>query len=243
MTAVDFDISRHAYAHRGLWGGNIPENSVAAFRAASAAGLGCELDLRMTRDGELVVFHDADLKRMCADPGRISDLRFVELRGHKLPDGSRIPTLREALEAMNGLPTLIEIKIDPPNRHIVPPLIQYLQDLSVPATVMSFDEWTVWRLTTLLPGYRSGQLIEPLSEIGEDGVREKAARAREIGCAYLCPHHTSLAQAGKFLPLVTWTVRTPAELKRARKHAAAPIFEGLAPSTVTGLANPSRTPI
>jgi glycerophosphoryl diester phosphodiesterase len=243
VTGKHFDLSAYAYAHRGLWGGSVPENSLAAFRAASAAGLGCELDLRMTRDGELVVFHDANLQRMCGDPAKVNELRFVELRGHKLPDGSRIPTLREALEAMNGLPTLIEIKIEPPNRQIVPPLIEYMQRLEVPATLMSFDEWTVWRLTQLLPGYRIGLLIEPVSEIGPDGVEAKAERARQIGLAYLCPHHTSLAAAGDALPLVTWTVRTQPELKRARKHDAAPIFEGFSPSLVTGLANPSQTPI
>jgi glycerophosphoryl diester phosphodiesterase len=239
-----FDLSAYAYAHRGLWGGGIPENSVAAFKAAAAAGLGCELDLRMTRDGELIIFHDADLKRMCGDRAKISDLRFVELRGHKLPDGSRIPTLREAIEAMNGLPMLIEIKIDPPHRQIVPPLIEYMQRLDVPATLMSFDEWTVWRLAQLLPGYPAGMLIEPVSEIGADGVAAKAERARQIGVAYLCPHHTSLEAAKpgrgtRDMPLVTWTVRTQPELKRARKHGAAPILEGLPASLVTGLANPS----
>jgi hypothetical protein len=104
---------------------------------------------------------------------------------------------------------------------------------------MSFDEWTVWRLTQLLPGYRIGLLIEPVSEIGADGVDAKAERARQIGVAYLCPHHTSLAAAGDALPLVTWTVRTQPELKRARKHGAAPIFEGFSPD----LAKPSQTPI
>lgn len=237
VSAKSFDLASYAYAHRGLWGGSVPENSVAAFRAASAAGLGCELDLRMTRDGELIVFHDADLKRMCGDPAKINELRFVELRGHKLPDGSRIPTLREAIEAMNGLPMLIEIKIEPPDRKIVPPLIEYMQRLEIPATLMSFDEWTVWRLCQLLPGYRTGLLIEPTSELGADGVEAKADRGRQIGVSYLCPHHTSLeASKGKpVLPLVTWTVRTQPELKRARKHGAAPIFEGLPPD----LAKPS----
>ncbi len=233
------NVAAFAYAHRGLWGGPVPENSIAAFRAASAAGVGCELDVRMTRDGELVVFHDADLKRMCADPGRIAELRFVELRAHRLPDGSRIPTLREAFEAMNGLPTLIEVKIDPPDRQILPPLIEYLQNSKAPATVMSFDEPSVWRLASLLSDHSVGQLIEPLEQFEDGGAEDKAWRAKESGCAYLCPHHTSLEAVGDDLPLVTWTVRTPLELVRARKHGAAPIFEGFS----ADLAKPSQTPI
>jgi glycerophosphoryl diester phosphodiesterase len=235
-----FDLTAFAYAHRGLWTKAVPENSLNAFRSAAAAGLGCELDVRRTKDGELVIFHDATLERMCGSPARISDIPFVELRGHRLPDGSKIPTLREALEAMNGLPTLIEVKIDPPNRKIVPPLIEYMSHVEAPSAVMSFDEWTVWRLCMLLPGFAIGQLIEPVEDIGADGVAVKAERAREGGCAYIAPHHSSLAivretEPGEELPLVTWTVRDQAQLRLAIRQSAAPIFEGLDPT----LAKPS----
>ena len=49
------------YAHRGLHGGDIPENSLAAFRLAAEAGYGIELDLQLSRDGEVMVFHDYTL--------------------------------------------------------------------------------------------------------------------------------------------------------------------------------------
>ena len=53
------------YAHRGLHDGNrsVPENSLEAFRRAAEAGYGVELDVQLTRDGMLVVHHDASLKR------------------------------------------------------------------------------------------------------------------------------------------------------------------------------------
>lgn len=239
MAPPRIDIAAHAYAHRGLWGGDVPENSVAAFRAAAAVGVGCELDVRMTRDGELVVFHDATLERMCGSPKSITEMNFVELRGHRLSDNSRIPTLREALEAMNGLPTLIEVKIDPPNRRILPIVIEYMNASDAPATLMSFDEPSVWRMTTLMPNRQIGQLIEPLKDLGPEGVAQKAKRARDFDCAYIAPHHSSLAAVRDAGPLVTWTVRTEAELSLARKHGAAPIFEGLNPA----LAIPTGTPI
>ena len=53
------------YAHRGLWGPTAPENTLPAFEAAVQAGYGIELDVHMTSDGHLVVFHDDTLKRMC----------------------------------------------------------------------------------------------------------------------------------------------------------------------------------
>lgn len=244
MAPPRISLAKHAYAHRGLWGEGVPENSVAAFRAASAAGLGCELDVRMTRDGELVVFHDATLQRMCDSPKAIADINFVELRGFRLPDTSRIPTLREALEAMNGLPTLIEVKIDPPNRRILPFIIEYMNQSDAIATLMSFDEPSVWRMAQLMPSRQIGQLIEPLSDLGPEGVAQKAQRASDAGCAYLAPHHTSLSATRHTLPLITWTVRTEADLYLARKHGAAPIFEGPALEGMSpALAMPPGTPI
>ena len=59
------------YAHRGLHGPGVPENSLPAFRAAAAAGYGAELDVHLTADGRLVVFHDGDLTRMCGVEGTV----------------------------------------------------------------------------------------------------------------------------------------------------------------------------
>lgn len=56
-----------------------PENSLASFAAAREAGYGIELDLQLTRDGQVVVVHDADLKRVAGDPRRIKDLTYEEL--------------------------------------------------------------------------------------------------------------------------------------------------------------------
>ena len=63
------------FAHRGLHSKThgIPENSMSAFRAAIQKNYGIELDFHLTRDGELVVFHDDDLKRVCGRPERPED--------------------------------------------------------------------------------------------------------------------------------------------------------------------------
>lgn len=74
------------YAHRGLHGGDVPENSLAAFSRAVEAGYGIELDVQLTRDGFLVVHHDASLKRVCGADLRICDITFEELCRHPLPD-------------------------------------------------------------------------------------------------------------------------------------------------------------
>ena len=67
-------------AHRGLWTPDgAPENSLAAFQAACAAGYGIELDVQLTADGEAVVFHDERLERMTGQEGRLRDHTAAEL--------------------------------------------------------------------------------------------------------------------------------------------------------------------
>lgn len=56
-----------------------PENSLAAFAAAAEAGYGIELDLQLTKDGQVIVVHDPDLKRVAGDPRRVADLTYDEL--------------------------------------------------------------------------------------------------------------------------------------------------------------------
>lgn len=244
--SASFDISSYAYAHRGLWGPKATENSLPAFRAAAASGTGCELDVRMLKDGALVVFHDATLHRMCGDPRRLDEITATELAVLHLPDGSRIPSLGQVLDAMDGLPALIEIKIDPPQREITENAMAFLARSDAPAAVMSFDEPTVRRLTDGLDRRGSdrsvGQLIESLEQIGAEEAVAKAKRAIDMGVDYLAPHLSSLeavAAAAPGLPLVTWTVRDPVQLDRARTAGAVPIFEGFPPD----LAKPNGTPI
>ena len=102
-----FDVADFTYAHRGLWDVSTPENSIAAFRAAAAAGVGVELDVRLSFDGRPLVFHDASLQRMCSHRERIERVAIADLPRWPLPDGSAIPTLEAVLDVMAGLPVLI----------------------------------------------------------------------------------------------------------------------------------------
>ncbi len=103
------------FAHRGYHNKEklIPENSMAAFRAAVAKGYGIELDIHITKDGKLAVFHDDTLERMCREPGSVEDYTMEELRRfHLLNTTERIPELREVLDYVDGrVPLLIELKI------------------------------------------------------------------------------------------------------------------------------------
>ncbi len=103
-------------AHRGLHDKHTPENSLPAFKKAIEKGYAIEIDLQMTKDGVIVVFHDDFLDRMTTAKGDIKDKTFDEIKNLVLKNSDeKIPTFSEFLSLIDGkTPVLIEIK-DHPN--------------------------------------------------------------------------------------------------------------------------------
>jgi glycerophosphoryl diester phosphodiesterase len=119
------------FAHRG-GAGLRPENTRAAFTHAAALGVdGCELDVRLSRDGEVIVIHDATLERTTDADGPVSALTAAELArvdagfrfdpagGHPWRGrGEGVPRLADVLAAHRALPFLVELKgTDPAVAH------------------------------------------------------------------------------------------------------------------------------
>ena len=104
------------YAHRGLFDNHsdAPENSLPAFQKAVDAGYGIELDVQLSKDKKLVVFHDATLKRMCGVKGNVWDYTLEELKQLKLASSNEtIPTFEEFLSVVDGkVPFILEFKLD-----------------------------------------------------------------------------------------------------------------------------------
>ena len=104
------------WAHRGV-SAHLPENTVAALAAARAAGAdGVELDVRLGADGEVVVFHDDDLRRLAGQPGRIEDLSRAARAAVRIAGVHPVPTLIEALEACAPLAVNVELKTTRPGQ-------------------------------------------------------------------------------------------------------------------------------
>lgn len=97
--------------HRGLRERYI-ENSMEGFVAAKSAGLDAvELDIQLTKDKKIVVFHDADLNRLCGISGKVWDYTYHDLEKLKLQGGKeRIPALPEVLDSLGNLKVFIELK-------------------------------------------------------------------------------------------------------------------------------------
>jgi len=103
-------------AHRGGIVPDIPENSLSAFQNAIEKGAhAIEIDLRATKDGEIVIMHDETVDRTTNGNGRVSDLTLVELKKLDLGNGERIPTYEEVLQFVSGtgVVLLLDIKESP----------------------------------------------------------------------------------------------------------------------------------
>ena len=104
------------YAHRGLFDNtsDAPENSLLAFQKAVDAGYGIELDVQLSKDNQLVIFHDATLKRMCGIEGNVWDYTLEELQQMKLLNSDQtIPTFEDFLKIVDDkVPFILEYKLD-----------------------------------------------------------------------------------------------------------------------------------
>lgn len=110
----DFEAFKKTYiAHRGLFNNvDVPENSLLAFGKAKEENYGIELDLQLTADNKVVVFHDKTLERMCNSKATIQDLSYEELSGYNLlSTDQKIPLFEEVLALVDGkVPLIVEIK-------------------------------------------------------------------------------------------------------------------------------------
>lgn len=100
-------------AHRGLYteDQSVPENSIASFVAARDAGYGVELDVHLTKDEKIVVFHDYNLKRTCGVDKELIDMTYEEVTEYRLfGTEQKIPLLTEVLEILGDTPTIVEFK-------------------------------------------------------------------------------------------------------------------------------------
>ncbi|MBR4768564.1 MAG: glycerophosphodiester phosphodiesterase [Lachnospiraceae bacterium] len=233
------------YAHRGLYDpdNGIPENSLPAFQNAVDHGFGIELDVQLSKDGEVMVFHDDNLKRMTGKDALIWDLTFEELRTLRLGGTEEtIPTFREVLDVLKAGEGhhVIEIKTGPRNNELSEKTYAMLKDFPGVYCVESFNPFIVNWFRKNAPEVFRGQLAT--------GIREYKAYPKIIGkmlvsCRFsflnrpdfiaydksveLPKHVNRLRKKG--VMLFAWTCRNEKEASEAERNYDGVIFERYLP--------------
>ncbi|MFE2969697.1 glycerophosphodiester phosphodiesterase [Streptomyces sp. NPDC059340] len=198
--------------HRGVMGVE-PENTLRSFIAAQHAGLDLiELDLHLSKDGALVVMHDADVDRTTDGSGPIAEMTLAELRALDAGHGERVPVFEEVLDAV-GAPLQAEIKDTAAARALAE--VMHRRDLVGRVEVSSFHDEAIAEITRLVPGVRTALIA---SRYGVDVVD----RAVEVGAATVCLNIRRLTlevveHARKAdLRIIGWVVNTQDHLRLVR---------------------------
>jgi glycerophosphoryl diester phosphodiesterase len=214
------------FAHRGLHSGSqLPENSLIAFAAALEVGAGIECDLRLTKDGRIVVFHDADAWRMCASPMKIAESTLAEINRLTV-DNQLVPTLESLLTLVAGrVPLLLEVKVENDLWRWLRPLKTALGGYDGPFGIMSFDPRIPRLVRRDMPEIRRGLVIR----------NDVSPWRRNLAIWLAAPHFLAVdkaalanrwvAAARRAAPVYGWTIRTADERAQAEVHADALIWE------------------
>ena len=228
-------------AHRGLHGEGAPENSMAAFKRAIDMGFNIETDVRLTRDGVLVAFHDDDAGRMTGNRALVSELSYAELSALRLKSTEeRVPKFSDLLHVASGkVGLLIEIKNFGKVGAIESALLKELEGYEGNYAVQSFNPFSIkWfrdNAPSITRGILSSNFEGTLLKWYKKYLLKKLALnflARPHFIAYderLLPCKTV---EKKKLPVLAWTVRNEERAVEVVDCGAGNniIFEGFLPS-------------
>lgn len=250
MPALPAALLARPIAHRGLHdpAAGVIENSPTAFARAIAAGYGIELDLQLSADGVAMVFHDDRLDRLTHRNGPLrartaADLGQIVLAGAAA--GDRIPTLAQVLDQVAGqVPLLIELKDQSAGtgtgatdleQAVARTLAGYRGDVAV----MSFNPAMMAAMADLAPALPRGITSCDFAPDDWPGVSaETCAALRDIdrfeavGASFISHDWQDLARPrvvelrARGVPVLCWTVKSPAAEAIARQGADQITFEG-----------------
>ncbi|OIQ29210.1 MAG: phosphodiesterase [Alphaproteobacteria bacterium MedPE-SWcel] len=235
--------------HRALHGqhDNCPENSRAAIRAAIDAGYGIEIDLQLSADGQAMVFHDDTLDRLTDQTGPTRSRSAAEFGSIALRngDGEGIPTFAEVLDIVAGqVPLLVEIKdqdgaMGPDVGPLEAAAVADLQGYSGPVALMSFNPHSVAEVARLAPDLPRGlttSAFDPAVWSPLDAGRCNELRDipdfDRVGACFISHQASDIlrervqALRASGVPVLSWTIRSPAEEAKVRQGADNVTFEG-----------------
>lgn len=153
------------YSHRGDLSGGNTENSTGSLGLAAFHGLGIETDLRTTKDGKIILMHDATIRRTTTGTGYVAGLTQRKIRSYQLDDGSMVPRLRDALAVLTENPdatAMLELKpgaMPLASLHALRDKVNAL-GLRSRVVVFSFDRTAVLNFRSVAPSFRTSLISD-----------------------------------------------------------------------------------
>jgi glycerophosphoryl diester phosphodiesterase len=186
-----------------------PENTLRSYKKALEIGVDAvELDVRKTKDNQLVVIHDADVKRTTDGKGLVSELTLEEIKGFSAEKGEKIPTLKEALDFLDKkVKILIELKEAGVEEKVLEAVRK--NGLQKNVIITSFIEDALRKIRELDKEVETGLIYAE--------HKNPVKAALELKASYLLPlyrfTHTANVQKAheNGLKVIVWTINTPEE--------------------------------
>lgn len=233
-------------AHRGLFNNQIgiPENSMLAFSKAIEKHFGIELDVQMTTDNKLVVFHDDNLKRMCGVDKRLTDCSFEELKQYTIGNSSEhIPLFDDVLSLIDGkVPIIVEIKSDGNWKETTIKTAQRLDNYNGKYCIESFHPFVVHWFRKNRPSIIRGQLSTNYykDNIKVSNIQKFLLSNLFLNCIsrpdfiaynhkHVCGFCYSVCRKVFTVTNAAWTIKNQDELIEAKKVFSIIIFDSFFP--------------
>ncbi|GGT93584.1 glycerophosphodiester phosphodiesterase [Streptomyces lateritius] len=198
--------------HRGVMGVE-PENTLRSFVRAEEAGMDAiELDLHLSKDGALVVMHDAEVDRTTDGSGPIAELTLAELRELDAGDGERVPLFEEVLDAVRS-PVQAEIKDVAAARTLAE--VMNRRDLTERVEVLSFHDEALAEIARHVPDVRTALVAEERYADVVDRAKAVGAGALVLNIQHLTLETVEHAHR-EGLRVIGWVVNTQEHLRLAR---------------------------
>lgn len=244
------EFRKFDYAHRGLHNleNGVPENSMRALTLAELAGYGMEFDLQLTKDKQVVVHHDASIKRSCGVDRKVAEMTYEELQEYRLfGTEETVPLFREVLSVLDGrTPLIIELKDYNDTDELCTLAMEELEGYKGLYCVESFDPTIVRWFWKNRPEIVRGQLMCRFKKGDNHMSGWQAFCGRNMLTNwYTRPNFEAYdihtrdipamgAAKGLGMQEVSWTIRDWEEYERTKKLGSLCIFEHILPEGASG---------
>jgi glycerophosphoryl diester phosphodiesterase len=192
-----------------------PENTLASFKKALEIGVDAiELDVRKTKDNQIVVIHDADVKRTTDGEGIVSELTIGQIKGFSAEGGEKIPTLQEALDFLDKkVKILIELKETDIEEQVLSILCERKLEKNV--VIISFLEEALKKIREANKDIETGLIYAKHSNPVKAALDLKA---NYLVALYRFTHTATVQKAHENgLKIIVWTINTPEEVQEYAK--------------------------
>ena len=229
---------KYKLAHRGLHNDIYPENSLGAYENAIKHGFAIELDVRVLKDGNLAIFHDDNLNRMCGVNKKIEDITLDEMKEYHLNNTDfTIPTLQEVLSLVKGkVPIMIELKPVSKKMKITKRVYDVIKDYKGDIAVKSFNPlymlWYKKNAPDIIRGMLSSYFHHTHLPLVYRSLIKRLTFYNRIKPDFISYDFNNLPNKyikNKDVPILAWTITSKEEEIEAMKYAHNVIFQDYIP--------------